>query len=142
MSVISKFLYICFFLLCAGCGIRLNATYYIPEQQGGLYNIYMYPEYLEFKKNGRCILSIEMNGSDSGNVKHQSLGNYSFSNDTIYVEYIWERATLGRFEMEDQDWMDMEEPYKEAYLLNGAKDSVRVIKPNRYSSRVYQLKTQ
>lgn len=119
-----------FSLIFIGCGTRIKSSYKTPirERTNSIEDIIpIYPIDLDFKRNGRCIKTSRHNGSDSGPIKHQTLGNYTISNDSIIVTYIWNRSCLSRYDIEERDWNDIDH-YETIYRINKTQDTLEVIK--------------
>ena len=130
-------------ILMVSCGVRINLKFSTPKQPAG--SIFLYPAYLEFKKNGRCIRTSQNNGSDSGPVTYQHLGKYKIIQDTIKVHFIWKRSFLHSVHLPDQtiediDWQKMEE-YSSVFLLNTTKDTLWTIEPYGKPNKGYYLLT-
>lgn len=131
----TKFYTIFIVLYLSSCGIR--SVYENPKGQLGTTRV-------EFKRNGKCIITSHSNGSDSGSITYQELGKYKISNDSISIHYYLKRSQLDRYEgaIENKEWRDSEE-FNQTYLITGSKDTIRLISDSRIvylSAPVYTLR--
>jgi hypothetical protein len=114
------------------CAAGLDLEFSTPPQPKE--SPYLPPVHLDFRKNGRCILTSLHMGSDSGPVDFQQLGNYTLQNDTIVVEFIWIRTILQMHPdvetIEDKDWRDLE-PFTQVFTLNANRDTLCLISDSR-----------
>lgn len=116
---VERVFFIFLLLLVTSCGTQIRMAYNTPASTG--MQGYLYPTHLEFMKNGRCIKTSGHDGSDSGSISYQHLGDYKQANDTIQVHFFWKHSKLNYHfpndvSIEDTDWEDMEE-YNATYVL-------------------------